>query len=181
MPENDTIDEVAVRICGVGGQGVVLAANILAESLAQKFAHATTSSAYGPEVRGTSVRADVCASTRWIDYPRVDRPALVLALAQKEYDLAVKDAADDALILYDPSTIEPVQKDGVRQIPVDASQMSQDNFGRPANANLIMLGAAAAYLAEIDFDALSRTVRDKISDREAAARALEIGRSVKDT
>jgi 2-oxoglutarate ferredoxin oxidoreductase subunit gamma len=175
MPRSDAISEVAIRICGIGGQGIVLAANLLAESFAGRLAHATTSTSYGPEVRGTSVRADVRASSQWIDYPRVDRPSFIIALAQKEYNNALQDAAEGALIMYDPATVNPKEKKGVEQAAVEAAQMSEDNFGGAANANLVMLGAAAAHLREIDFDALVATVRARVSEADSAVRALEIG------
>jgi len=176
MHKGDANSEVAVRLCGVGGQGIVLAANLLAESLSKQFARVTTYAAYGPEVRGTSVHADVRASERWVDYPPIERPSFIIALAQEGYALAVKAADENARVLYDPATVQPGDNGTVAHTPVAASQLSEENFGSPANANLIMLGAASAYLAGFDFDALIHTVKGKFSDSNTAVRALEIGR-----
>ena len=169
--------DVAVRFCGIGGQGVILAANFLAQALAVKgLEHATTYASYGPEVRGTSVRADVCAARGWVAYPRVDRPRCVVAMAQKGYDSTIADAVEGAVVIYDPSTVEPATEKNVKHIAVAASQISEDNFGRTSNANLIMLGAAVACFEGIDFEALVEITCGKLSRSDEAKRALELGR-----
>ena len=169
--------EVAVRFCGIGGQGVILAANFLARALADEgLEHATTYASYGPEVRGTSVRADVCAARGWVAYPRVDRPRCIVAMAQKGYDATVADAAEGAVVLYDPATVEPAIEKNVKHVAIAASQISEDAFGRTSNANLVMLGAASECFGGIDFDALVRAAGDKLARADDARRALEMGR-----
>ncbi len=169
--------DVAVRFCGIGGQGVILAANFLAQALvAEGLEHATTYAAYGPEARGTDVRADVCAARGWVAYPRVDHPRCIVAMAQKGYDATIVDAAESAIVLYDPATVEPAVEKNVKHIAIAASQISEDNFGRTSNANLIMLGAAAACFSGIDFEALVEVTGKKLVRSDDAGRALEMGR-----
>ncbi len=178
MNKSDTnnVKDTAVRFCGRGGQGVILAANMLAESLSRQLRHASTVASYGPEARGTTVRADVCASEQWVAYPRVEKPTYVIAMAQNGYDEALHDAINGARILYDPATVKPARREGVEHKAINASQLSEDGFGRSSNANLIMLGAASEFFAGIDFEVLSKTVWSKIANADSATRALKIGR-----
>ena len=61
-----------IELAGEGGQGVVLAAIILADAAATfdgRFA--AQSASYGPEARGGLTKSEVVISDHEIDYPRV--------------------------------------------------------------------------------------------------------------
>lgn len=169
--------ETSVRICGVGGQGIVMAGNILAEAFLRVYPFATNSTSYGPEVRGASVRSDVLASSRWIDYPRADRPGWVIALAQKVYDSGLKDFGEETTVLYDPALLTPPGGCPARHVEIPASQTCLDRFGDSAGANLMMLGALAA-LGVLPCEALEASATGRLRDADKAGRAIRIGREL---
>jgi 2-oxoglutarate ferredoxin oxidoreductase subunit gamma len=166
--------DISVRICGIGGQGIVLAGNILAEALLRSYGYATTSASYGPEVRGTSVRADVLASRDWIAYPRAERPDFVIALAQKVYNAGLADFSKETVVLYDPVLVHPSPKCPARHIAVKASEACFEKFGDNTDANLVMLGALSAQgvLKQEDLEAAAV---ERISAREDARKAVALG------
>lgn len=173
-------DEISVRICGVGGQGIVLAGNILAEALLRGYAYATNSTSYGPEVRGTSVRSDVVAAQRWIDYPRADCPDWIIALAQKVYDAGVNDFGAQSVVLYDPALVKPSERCAARHIGIPASQACLDEFGDSSSANLVMLGALSVP-GSVPAGDVEATAAGKLSNPDKVRRALRLGRDLADT
>jgi 2-oxoglutarate ferredoxin oxidoreductase subunit gamma len=170
-------DEVSVRICGIGGQGIVLAGNLLAEALLRTYAYATNSASYGPEVRGASVQADVIASRRWIAYPRAHNPGFVIALGQKVYNTGLADFDKDAVVLYDPVLVHPSEKCPARHIPVKASQACQEKFSDTTDVNLVMLGALSA-LGVVAAQDLEAAATERFRDKDDARRAVALGREL---
>ena len=69
-----------IRICGFGGQGIILAGVVLGEAATRAGFQAVQTQSYGPESRGGAARAEVVISSEPIDYPRVTRPDVVVAL-----------------------------------------------------------------------------------------------------
>ena len=76
-----------VRICGFGGQGIVLAGVVLGEAAVKAGHQAVQTQSYGPEARGGAARAEVVIADGPISYPRVLLADVVVALSQPGYDL----------------------------------------------------------------------------------------------
>jgi 2-oxoglutarate ferredoxin oxidoreductase subunit gamma len=170
-------DELSVRICGIGGQGIVLAGNILAEALLRNHRYATNSASYGPEVRGTSVRSDVLAAQDWIAYPRAERPDFVIALGQKVYNAGVAEFDKETVVIYDPVLVRPAPKCPARHIAVKASQACLEKFGDNADVNLVMLGALSS-LGVAQTQDLEAAAVERIRARDDARRAIALGREL---
>jgi len=86
-----------VRICGFGGQGVVLAGVILGEAAVLDGKWAAGASSYGAQARGGYARSDLVISDRPIVYPRVMEADLLVAMAQSAYDRYSTELAQGAL------------------------------------------------------------------------------------
>ena len=65
---------VEIRCSGSGGQGILLAAAIIAEAAAALGRHVVQTQSYGPEARGGASKAEVIVSGEPIDYPEVRQP-----------------------------------------------------------------------------------------------------------
>ena len=64
-----------IIITGFGGQGIILAGNILGKSATIfEKKNATLIQSYGPEARGGACAAQVVVSTDPIEYPYVENP-----------------------------------------------------------------------------------------------------------
>ena len=73
-----------IRIGGFGGQGVILAGIILgkAASIFDKNEAVQTQS-YGPEARGGASKCEVVIGDSEIDYPKVQRPDILVAMSNE--------------------------------------------------------------------------------------------------
>ena len=59
-----------IILSGSGGQGLILAGQILAEAVIRDGKNAVQTQSYGPEARGGASKAEVIISNDDIDYPR---------------------------------------------------------------------------------------------------------------
>src|SRR6056297_3021542 len=91
-----------IRLSGAGGQGMITAGIILAEAaLHENNINVTQTQSYGPESRGGASRAEVVLSPDIIDYPKVTKPNILVALTQKAFEKYNYDVKMDGIIIVD--------------------------------------------------------------------------------
>ena len=86
-----TLKERHVLLTGFGGQGIVLAGDILGKAASlydQK--HATMTQNYGPEARGGACSSQVIISPEEILFPCVENPEILVCMSQEAYTKNVK-------------------------------------------------------------------------------------------
>ena len=141
-----------IRICGFGGQGIILAGVVLGEAATRAGHRAVQTQSYGPESRGGAARAEVVISSEPIDYPRVSRPDVVVALSQAGYDRFGQDVADNGVVLVDQALVEA---EGVTSVPFTTTA---EEVGRKIVSNVVMVGYLGALIEVIPHDVLESTV-----------------------
>jgi len=77
---------IAIKLAGEGGQGVGLAAAVLAEAALASGHEVTMLQSYGPEARGGASSADVVISNHQVANPKVIEADLLLILNQTSWD-----------------------------------------------------------------------------------------------
>lgn len=150
-----------IRICGIGGQGVLLAGLILgkAASVYMDY-HAVESEAFGPEARGGSVRSEVIISEEKIDYHRALAVDLLVLMAEKSWDSCFMDFKDDTKVLLDPDLVTKTPALG-KIYPVRAQKIAED-LGNKIVTNIVMVGAITAIFGLIDESAVQTAVLDVV-------------------
>jgi len=141
-----------IRICGFGGQGIILAGVVLGEAATRAGHRAVQTQSYGPESRGGAARAEVVISSEPIDYPRVSQPDVVVALSQAGYDRFGYDVAGDGIVLVDEALVEA---EGVTSVPFTTTA---EEVGRKIVSNIVMVGYLGALIEVIPHDVLESTV-----------------------
>lgn len=168
-----------IRLGGFGGQGIMLAGQILGRAAILAGKHATMTQSYGPEMRGARVAADVVIDDQPIDYPKVIKPEISVFLFQGAYDYYCQEVG--RLLIYDQDLVrlrEP--PDGVRVYPIRANGIAEE-LGRRVVVNIVMLGAFTAISSllpvEVMEEAVLRSVPKKALElnKEAFRRGLEHG------
>jgi 2-oxoglutarate ferredoxin oxidoreductase subunit gamma len=133
-----------IRLSGSGGQGIILAAIVLAEAVAvYEGREVCQSQAYGPEARGGSSKSEVVISNRPIDYPKATRPHLLLAMNQASYDAYHTDIREEGLIVVDELLVTQLSPGRVTAIPF--TQIARKELGREMVANMVALGAVGYF------------------------------------
>ena len=92
-----------IRIAGSGGQGVILATELIGQAIAlyEEGLYVVQSQAYGPEARGGKSKAEVVISRSPIDYPKVVAPNLQVILTQAAAEEFAPDTTPGGRIVYD--------------------------------------------------------------------------------
>ena len=164
----------AIRVAGSGGQGVQLAAVILAEAAIRAGWHVACTQTYGPESRGGASRADVLISQDEIDYPKARELDVLVALSAEGCERNVAALRTGGVLICDRSVLqEPPAGVTTYALPiVDTAR----EIGGALSANVVALGVVCAVTEVVSREnlgaALSARIRSAISRNQ---RALEAG------
>ncbi len=172
-------ERLEIRLSGSGGQGILLAAAIIADAAAGLGKHVVQSQSYGPAARGGASKAEVIVSDEEIDYPEVLAPEISLCLSQEAYTKYASETRPGGLLLYDSGLADPGAGErpfALRGLPF--TQAAADELGKKVVANIVALGALVALgdvlPAEAVEESTSRRVPAKF--RELNIEALRLGR-----
>lgn len=166
-----------IMLSGIGGQGVILAANILARSAVKNGYYAAQSQSYGSESRGTTTRAGVVIADDFIDFPHIESADFYIAMAKNEIQQFADKVDKDAKVLYDGSVFSPEKKTGSEMINIEATKLSIDNFDKPLFANIIMLGALIKKSKVAPLEIAEQIIKEIMPEKtlEQNIKALSLG------
>jgi len=91
--------EQKIMIAGFGGQGVILAGNVLAQAALAENKKVAAMVSYGAEVRGGTANCTVIISDEEIASPVVDNPTIAIILNQPSLDKFEDDVEKNGLII----------------------------------------------------------------------------------
>jgi 2-oxoglutarate ferredoxin oxidoreductase subunit gamma len=164
-----------IRVCGFGGQGIILAGMVLGKA-ASVFGdyHAVQTQSYGPEARGGASRSEVVISDEPIGFPGVMEADILVAMSQPAFDKYTGDLKKDAVIIVDPSLV--IDTGDFKTIGIEFTALAED-LGRKIVANIIMLGSLVKITGVVTEEAITQAVLDSVPPRtiELNKKALEIG------
>jgi 2-oxoglutarate ferredoxin oxidoreductase subunit gamma len=165
-----------IRICGFGGQGVILSGFIIgkAASVFMNY-NAVQSQSYGPEARGGAARSEVIISDDKIGYPRPTGVDLLVAMSQESFDTYRDDVSKDTVIIVDPDLV-PKHDIGHPVYEINAQKIAE-NLGNRIVTNIVMVGALTSIFSLLDKNAVKKSVIDSVPSRfkELNEKAFEKG------
>jgi 2-oxoglutarate ferredoxin oxidoreductase subunit gamma len=165
-----------IRICGFGGQGVILAGFIIgkAASVYENY-HAVQSQSYGPEARGGAARSEIIISDKKIGYPRPLSIDILLAMSQESFDSYRSDIRDDTVIVVDPDLVKK-HEIGRPLYKVQALKIAEE-LGNKIVTNIVMVGAFTSISGLLKPEAVKESVIDSVPKRftELNVKAFERG------
>ncbi|MBD3254398.1 MAG: 2-oxoacid:ferredoxin oxidoreductase subunit gamma [Candidatus Lokiarchaeota archaeon] len=154
-------NEISVRICGAGGQGVILFSVLLGKSAIYDNLNAIQTQSYGAEQRGTKVHSDVIIShAEVISYPVIEKADVLVAFAQDAYNFYSEDTASDVLIIINSNMVQ-VSEDKGQIFKIPATELASE-LGNKRVANVIMYGALLKKLGKISTDAAMKSITDTV-------------------
>lgn len=151
-------DKQQIRICGFGGQGVILSGLILGQA-ASVYEHrnAVMTQDYGPEARGGACRADVIIAKEPVTYPYVDVPTILVAMSQEAYQKYITGVNRDTVVIYDSALVKPDGAYGKIMIPMPARDIAE-KIGRLMVSNVVMLGFLTAATRVLSAEAVKQSI-----------------------
>jgi 2-oxoglutarate ferredoxin oxidoreductase subunit gamma len=170
--DRDRSGRFEIRFSGSGGQGILLAAAIIAEAAAAQGEHVVQTQSYGPEARGGASKSEVIVAHDEIDYPEVLTPDISLVLSQAAYEKYAGDTAARGLVVYDSGLVDPVgAPEGWTLCGLPFTQAAADELGKTVVANIVSLGALVAVSDVLPADAVEQAVVNRVPERFRALNA----------
>ncbi|MBM4355803.1 MAG: 2-oxoacid:ferredoxin oxidoreductase subunit gamma [Deltaproteobacteria bacterium] len=171
-----------VVFAGFGGQGIMLAGQILAYSAMEEGFNVVWLPSYGPEMRGGTANCSVVVSDRPIASPIVPRPGTAVVMnnpSLERFGPAVKPGG--CLIINSSLVNIECTRADVCKILLPANQMAID-LGSGKAANMVVLGAYVGATGAVSFEVLTAFMKRKFASKpqfvELNVKALAAGRDV---
>jgi len=166
-----------LRICGLGGQGVVLAGRILGRAAVYDGKHVVQTQSYGAEARGSAAKSEVIISDRRIGFPMVRRCDVLVAMSQSALDKHLKDLKEGGTLIVDEDMVKEVPEVKAKVFRAPATRMAKRKLGLQIYANVIILGFLTAITNIVSTDAMRRAIIDTVpaEAREINLHGFEIG------
>lgn len=148
----DTLD---IRFSGSGGQGLILAARILAEALTDSGRNVAQSQAYEPVSRGGLSRSDLVVSDGEADYP-LSRSLDYLLILDEAAAVASDDLTDEGTVVLADAELVQTLPAGAKPLPFTDTAR---RLGNKRVANIVALGALSAAGDICDRDTLEQCLQ----------------------
>jgi 2-oxoglutarate ferredoxin oxidoreductase subunit gamma len=153
-----------IRVGGLGGQGVILCAQIIGKAAAifdQK--HSTLIQAFGPEARGSACSAQVTVADEAIGYPYVKHPDILVVMSPDAYTQFVPQLKPSGVLLYEEELIKIDDRlpKGAKAYGIPATRFAEE-LGRRLVLNIVMVGFFTGVTELVSMGAVERAVRDSV-------------------
>ncbi|MBN1816899.1 MAG: 2-oxoacid:acceptor oxidoreductase family protein [Sedimentisphaerales bacterium] len=177
-PIND--NEIKIIIAGFGGQGVVLAGNVIAKAAMLEDKNVTLMVSYGAEMRGGTANSTVVISHTEVASPYVEIPDIAVILNRPSLDRFEPVMATGGILVLNTSLVNrSVKRSDLKAAAIEATDIARQ-LGAIRSANMVALGALAEATGLLKPDSLIQTVRDMFEEKkpqfvEINIRALRAG------
>lgn len=170
-----------LRFVGVGGQGVILAGEILAAAKIKAGGYGIKASTYTSQVRGGPTKVDIILSDDEILYPYANEGEIefMLATAQKSYDAFKDGVKDGGIIVIEPNLVKPSEEDKKRwkiyEIPIIS--IAKDEVGNVITQSVVALGVAVAFSGIMDREVVREEMLSSVPEKVKPAnnKAYDLG------
>jgi len=164
MKEDGFCEEVI--IAGFGGQGIILAGRLLAQTAMKAGKEVTFMPAYGAEVRGGTSNCMVVIADEPIASPLVSRPNSLIVMNKASLNKFAPHLKDGGLLVMNSSLIDdkPESSDTVDVLKVPANDLAVE-LGNVKAANMVALGAYLQRKGIFSADAAAACLADILAKR----------------
>lgn len=151
-----------ILITGFGGQGIVLAGNILGKAASLgDHRESTLTQSYGPEARGGACSAQVIISDDTIHYPYVRNPDILVCMSQGGFDKYFPLLPKDGTLIVDQDLVQAGKISSEHVFSVPATRFAEE-MGRKMMANIVMLGFLTAVTETVTVESAVKTVEASV-------------------
>jgi 2-oxoglutarate ferredoxin oxidoreductase subunit gamma len=158
-------NKTEIRIGGSGGQGVVLAAQVLGKAAVLDGKNALQTQAYGAEARGTLTKSEVIISDGKIDFPVVRKCDILVAMNQEALNAFLKDLKETGILIVDSTNITAVPETKAKVYKIPITETAKKTFREAMYANMVMLGAFTKITNPVSKQAMEKAVKESVSEK----------------
>lgn len=170
-----------LRFVGVGGQGVILAGEILAAAKIEAGGYGVKASTYTSQVRGGPTKVDIILDENEILYPYANEGEIdfMLATAQISFEQFKSGVKEGGIIVVEPNLVRVSEADRKRwriyEIPIIS--IAKNEVGNVITQSVVALGVAVAMSGCMDAEAVKAEMLSTVPEKVKAAneKAYELG------
>jgi 2-oxoglutarate ferredoxin oxidoreductase subunit gamma len=155
-----------IVIAGFGGQGIILAGKLLAQTAMQAGRQVTYMPSYGAEVRGGTANCMVVIADEPIASPLVSRPDSLVVMNKASLNKFGPRLKKGGLLVFNSSLIDtpPLLDETVEILAVPADDVAVE-LGSPRSANMVALGAYLRKRGSLTVEAAGAALPDVLAKR----------------
>lgn len=170
-----------LRFVGVGGQGVILAGEILAAAKIKDGGYGVKASTYTSQVRGGPTKVDILLDEGEILFPYANEGEIefMLATAQISYDQFKDGVKEGGIIVIEPNLVTPSEEDKKRwkiyEIPIIT--IAKNEVGNVVTQSVVALAIALEMTEVLPHELVKEVMLSKVPPKvhEANKKAFELG------
>ncbi|GAB6945093.1 2-oxoacid:acceptor oxidoreductase family protein [Vulcanisaeta sp. JCM 14467] len=142
------LDQIRVRLMGLGGHGIVFAGRLLGMAAAMGGLDSILTITYSPEQRGGWSRADLIIAKEMVDYPLIDEADIFLATTLQAFNLEFKSLRKGGVFIYESTIYKPSipNTNDYLVISVPATEIAEKVTGRRLAMNVVLVGVITSVL-----------------------------------
>lgn len=155
-----------ILIAGFGGQGVVVAGNIIARAGIAEGRFVAGMVSYGAEMRGGTANSTVIISDKEIASPVVEKPDIGIILNQPSLDKFEDMIMDNGTVILNSSLIKrDVERNDLEIVKVDSTRIAEE-LGNVKVANIVTLGALIKKTGILKMGSMEKAVDELFSEKK---------------
>jgi 2-oxoglutarate ferredoxin oxidoreductase subunit gamma len=169
------------RFCAVGGQGIVLGTEILANAANfYEGLYALQCPTYGSQVRGGPTKVDLIVDRHEILMPEARNVSFFMAIADSSFKKFWFNVADDAVVLLDSNLIvslTPEHKGNRKFFQLPVVEIAKKQFDNVILSNMICLGVTQAVTNIVTKENLLEALKERVPAKhlDKNVQAIELG------
>ncbi len=170
-----------LRFTGVGGQGVLLAGEILAAAKIKQGGYGVKAATYTSQVRGGPTKVDIILDDEEILYPYANEGEIeyMLSTAQISYDQFKSGVKDGGVIVIEPNLVTPTQEDIDRweMYAIPIISIAKEEVGNVVTQSVVALGVTVEMTQVLPNELVFETMISKVPPKfvELNKTAYELG------
>ncbi len=172
-----------VFIAGFGGQGVLLAGNLLSYAAIIEGKNVSFFPAYGVEKRGGAAMCTVVIADGEVGSPVIGNPSVTVVLNQVSLEKYGQKVRPGGTLIVNSSLVDAsgFRRDDIETILIPMNDIAME-LGDLRMVNMVAVGAYAALTGAVSLTSLGEALSDALPERNhrfipANVRAIEAGAS----
>ncbi len=156
-----------VTFAGFGGQGVMMAGQLLAYSGIEEGKNAVWLPSYGPEMRGGTAYCTVVISDKRIGSPIINNPRAVCVFNPPSYDKFIPRIKPGGLAIVNSALIMlTTDRTDITEIRIPANDLALA-AGNVKATNVAVLGAFIGASGVVGYDTVKRVLQQKLGKKQS--------------
>jgi 2-oxoglutarate ferredoxin oxidoreductase subunit gamma len=160
---------IEIIMGGSGGQGVVLAGQILGRAIAYEGKNVLQTQSYGAEARGSLARSEVIISDNKIGFPAVRKCDVLVAMNQESLSAYLRHLKDDGLLIVDGTNVQEIPETKAKVCKIPITETCRKMFGEATYANMVMLGVLTKLTKLVKGENVEKAIEEVVPAKTVSA------------